>query len=1013
MASNDIRMRVLLNVDGKQTVAEVTSSVRELQSSLAAAKEKSEKFKLSLGSLSNISMLANNAMIAFQSLGAAMQPFIDKSNNAAIAQEKLRTVMSQRMQATPSDVAGINNLVSAQSKLGVIGGTVQRSGLQQVATFASQASTLQTLLPAMNNLIAQQKGLNATSEDAVTIANMMGKALMGNAGAMTRVGITLTDAQKKIIQTGDEGQRAAAIAQAINENVGQMNRNLAKTDAGKVKQLSNEFGGLQAKVGKFFSDYQNVIAGIGQVGMAVSGIAALSAAVKGLWTALGLATVATKLFSMVQVSFQGMSTLVTAAITGQTLSVTALRTAIKGTILSLGLIGVAYMGLSAIIESVASSTGLLGDKMQSGAQATERMTYAQRSQATESELLRKSSSLTAQKVGEVTGKFTMLQSEWKKLRGTGEQTAWIKKNQGAFSALGLSIGDVTAAQRIFVSNAPKVINALKSIAEADAYKEEYGKSMVARAKWESQHRYVKSAAPHIGDTVSAEEGRAAGIRATTATASGGGQGWQSVSYQEYRIRSKSDLERVRAYRQQRAQQAHDEESGLMRQQSDYWGKLMGDAMDRAREGTSLLEKLGSPYAGSTGRVSRSGGRVGATASSGTKDAVEKELDSNRAKIEQLSHESLSASGERKQAIAGEIAQLQLRNKEIEDGIALAKGEKPEKGSKADLEAQLSELQRLQDSTVQGSEKWKFYGAEIDRVKSKLDSLESPVMVRGSSGLNSRTIDLWREGKQEDLSRLDMGTSEGQSAAVKIMADMSSMDALKQSVENALTAGITLPSEAVENLYDSIFNSEDIPTDQLQGWVDAVNEQLEKAGLGKLTVKVDPKGNKQLVDGGKEAKSSWKDAAKAVESVGSAMASIEDPTTKIAATIAQAVAEIALGFANALSKEGKAGVWGWIAAAAAGTATMIATIASVKSATRHAGGGIVGGNTPSGDLQPVLLNSGELVLNKAQQGALASQLQDSRVVTASGTPYVTGEEIYLGLSNYLRRRGYGEIVTTRG
>ena len=77
------------------------------------------------------------------------------------------------------DVAAIDQLVGAQGKLGVIGGTVQRAGLQQVATFASSRQTLETLLPAMNNLIAQQKGLTAMSEDAVTIANMVGKALMG------------------------------------------------------------------------------------------------------------------------------------------------------------------------------------------------------------------------------------------------------------------------------------------------------------------------------------------------------------------------------------------------------------------------------------------------------------------------------------------------------------------------------------------------------------------------------------------------------------------------------------------------------------------------------------------------------------------------------------------------------------------------------------------------------------------------------------------------------------------
>ena len=174
MASNDIRMRVLLNVEGKNIVVEVSSSVKELQNALEATKNKAEKMRVAMSHLANISVLANNAMTGFHNLGAAMQPFIDKANNAAVVQTKLKTMMEQRMRATGQDVAAINQLVGAQGKLGVIGGTVQ-----QVATFASSRQTLETLLPAMNNLIAQQKGLNATSEDAVTIASMVGKAFMG------------------------------------------------------------------------------------------------------------------------------------------------------------------------------------------------------------------------------------------------------------------------------------------------------------------------------------------------------------------------------------------------------------------------------------------------------------------------------------------------------------------------------------------------------------------------------------------------------------------------------------------------------------------------------------------------------------------------------------------------------------------------------------------------------------------------------------------------------------------
>ena len=97
--------------------------------------------------------------------------------------------------------------------------------------------------------------------------------------------------------------------------------------------------------------------------------------------------------------------------------------------------------------------------------------------------------------------------------------------------------------------------------------------------------------------------------------------------------------------------------------------------------------------------------------------------------------------------------------------------------------------------------------------------------------------------------------------------------------------------------------------------------------------------------------------------------------------------------------------------------LISTISSIKSATRHAAGGIIGGNSPSGDNilmattgVPALVNSGELVLNRAQQGNLASQLT-SNISPTAGSPYVTGEVIYLGLRNYLRGHGYGDIVTT--
>ena len=72
------------------------------------------------------------------------------------------------------------------------------------------------------------------------------------------------------------------------------------------------------------------------------------------------------------------------------------------------------------------------------------------------------------------------------------------------------------------------------------------------------------------------------------------------------------------------------------------------------------------------------------------------------------------------------------------------------------------------------------------------------------------------------------------------------------------------------------------------------------------------------------------------------AAFEQPVFNIMGTIAQAVATVALTFASSL--KGTVTPWDWIAAAAAGTATMLSTIASIRQATAFAEGGIVSGPT---------------------------------------------------------------------
>ena len=173
----------------------------------------------------------------------------------------------------------------------------------------------------------------------------------------------------------------------------------------------------------------------------------------------------------------------------------------------------------------------------------------------------------------------------------------------------------------------------------------------------------------------------------------------------------------------------------------------------------------------------------------------------------------------------------------------------------------------------------------------------------------------------------------------------------------------------------------------------------------------------LADAGEKADDSWGSALQSISGLGSALAGIEDPAVKVFSIIAEAIATVALSFSKALSKDTKLGVWGWIAAAAAGTATMLSTIGAIKSATSggFAQGGIVPGNSFSGDnlrTNDYGINSGELILNKAQQNSIASQLSNNGMGNLRLTATIKGTDIQLALNNTARQQGRGTYVTSR-
>ena len=239
----------------------------------------------------------------------------------------------------------------------------------------------------------------------------------------------------------------------------------------------------------------------------------------------------------------------------------------------------------------------------------------------------------------------------------------------------------------------------------------------------------------------------------------------------------------------------------------------------------------------------------------------------------------------------------------------------------------------------------------------------------------------------------------------------------EAITQDLSAPLLQMSSILKQLNDELIHAETPEAYQnILADIKAINQEMENF-----------KGNTgvtELNKSGKNADKSWRDASSAVQSVGSALQQIEDPGAKIAGLIGQAVANIALGFAQSTASDSKLGVFGWIAAIAGGLATMTSTIAAIHSATgfqnggivqgapkKYATGGIIQGNTYSSDMIPIRANAGELILNRAQQGNIASQLEGTASQNLRLYTDVSGRNLRIIMDNDSMSRGKGKFVTS--
>lgn len=849
-----------IKVDDKGTLKKVTMDAEQLGRAVRSVQDESEKAKRSVLTWAETAQAIDVLQSSIGELQGVVSDLTSAYQVQLVAETQIETIMRQRMAATDEQIQSIKNLCSAQQELGVIGDEVQLSGAQQMATFLQNKRSLDVLIPAMNNLLAQQNGLNATNQDAVSIGNMMGKAMQGQVETLQRVGITFDESQKKVLQYGTESERAAMLAKVITQNVGNMNAELAKTDAGKQKQLENTLGDIKEQMGALVQGIAPYVTMASQITVTITGVVKLTTSLYAATKAFGTVTVAVEAASRAKVGMTAIARVLTATLNGETVGATtaavatrALSAAVKGLLISTG-VGVAIWLLVEAIGQLTSSSDNAADKVDDLTEAEQRAKQAHQQTAQEIAGVRSEMDMNILKLKSFKGS----KEEEKKL--VGEMNTKYGEAMGYYSTVAQWYTALTKNSKMYCDQMINEITLRNLANEAanlrqqqhDILKDENGKTRTYSTKRKIKTiTHVSGGDPNAPDTTIEEREEVGSSELEKAQA----------KYNEARRREQAIRKRMQAIVGKSASYVHTE--GYRATPPSGTGGRVGGG-GTTNHTPSVTDKKDDPLKGSI-------------------DWYTKAIDEKKRQLSATANEATAKSlNSEMEALQRNLYFLKVRiGVEVPPPIEVKKDIKP---MAEQLQESFDDMQKyLKEHPLQVQ-------ADPKRLEKLAQKMEDFDKIKG-------------------LGNVDLGNFEG--------------------VRKAMT--------------------------DIQGIVDPTAKGFAAAGT-------------------------------ACQALGGAMQQLgSDSAAAKAGLVMAAIGQLALSLATAMTDAAKQSWITWLAFGISGTAQLVSMVAMIS---QFATGGIVGGNSKSGDRVLARVNSGEMILNAAQQAQLFA-IANGRMQPTVNTDVLTG------------------------
>ena len=366
--ANQVTFQIKIETVGGENVKNVTMDAEELGRVVKEVTDEQEKLNTKLLDINQAQQAIQNVTSGISQIASEVSKYTAAYSVQETAERKVAQVMRNTMDATEAEIESIKKLCAVQQDLGVIGDEVQMAGAQELATYLEKKSSLEKLIPVMNDMLAQQYGLEASQESAATIATMLGKVMEGQTQALSRYGYSFDETQEKILKFGTEEERAAVLAEVVSQSVGGMNQALAQTDSGKAKQVANTIGDIKEKIGACMIRLEPFVSTLGEIGMGVQGIMSVYQGVRGLATGITSLNVVQRVWNTTTVTSTAIVRTLTTVMRGGTVAATTLRVAIRGLLIATG-VGAAITVLTMAIEAFTSSSDKATDSAEDFADA--------------------------------------------------------------------------------------------------------------------------------------------------------------------------------------------------------------------------------------------------------------------------------------------------------------------------------------------------------------------------------------------------------------------------------------------------------------------------------------------------------------------------------------------------------------------------------------------------------------------------------------------------------------------